>query len=905
MFNIIQHNVLHWHTHKHTLSNTYLQESPDIILINSHGQNNDTNIKIFGYTVHQINTTNSLHNGVAIAVKNNLKNHIDNSFESDMLAVTIETQQGPINIATTYSPPRQQYLHLPDFYKLIHKQHPTYIIGDLNAANRQLGYNYDNNKGKQISTLVNRGHLTHLGPHFPTYINNRSATTPDIILANRKTFHNIHITPGTLIHSSDHNYIKINISTNPIQIPILERKSMKKADWQTYKEKLLQNPTINLRNATYTQIEEATVKWTEQIKKISDQTIPTSKYKTIPHIKTNNEIRNLQILYTAIINQINRHGTNNDIYTYLLNIRTSLQEKLREKYIEDWTNIIKKLSLEKNPKKFWQSIKKLSGDNSRPKAQHLKDHENNNVYKPENKEQIFRNYWENKIFKITEEENANFDERHEILVTNHNENHTDILEHSLTFDHNRDVEIVTIEDIKSAINTTKQRSPGKSGITKLHLANIPPNMIENFAQIINSSLNLGYFPKVFKHAIMIFIPKPNKTPTLHTNYRPISLLEVPAKIYEKIINNRLRNTLEVNNQHNMRQHGFRQKRGTDTALAILYENISKHKANKQNVEIIFRDVQKAFDKVWHEGLKYKIINIRIPQYLKRIICNYLDNRTTQIRINTYTGPSFNITCGVPQGGCLSPTLFNIFTHDIPPPAAFSDYIQYADDITQIHAHPSKSTEMRDRSINRAINKVIEFENKWKIKSNQDKFKILNIGNTTKRKIKINKYEIKHATSEKVLGLTLKSTGIVQHITNRINMAKVQLSKLKRFSNFPSNLKRTLYLTLVRSKLIYPPIPLHTASKTQLTRLQRVQNQATRFISGKTLIDRHTSEHLHTETNLTPINIVLTQSAAKTWTHILETFPREITRNLFTNNTHTPAFPSSMEKAIEDIEPIYN
>ena len=133
---IIQHNVLNWHTKKHALTNTYLHESPDILLLNAHGQTDTKNIKIFGYTTHQINTKNTLHNGAAIAIKHNITYKIQEDFESDMLAIELETTQGPITIATAYSPIREQYLHLPDYYKLIHKQHPTYFFGDINAKHR-------------------------------------------------------------------------------------------------------------------------------------------------------------------------------------------------------------------------------------------------------------------------------------------------------------------------------------------------------------------------------------------------------------------------------------------------------------------------------------------------------------------------------------------------------------------------------------------------------------------------------------------------------------------------------------------------------------------------------------------------------------------------------------------------
>ena len=100
----------------------------------------------------------------------------------------------------------------------------------------------------------------------------------------------------------------------------------------------------------------------------------------------------------------------------------------------------------------------------------------------------------------------------------------------------------------------KQTSPGRSKITKKHFANLPINLITNFQYIINHSLSLGYFPKIFKHAVMIFLPKANKSPYDHINYRPISLLEVPAKICEKILNRRLLRLIGDKQLHNKRQH---------------------------------------------------------------------------------------------------------------------------------------------------------------------------------------------------------------------------------------------------------------------------------------------------------------------------------------------------------------
>ena len=148
---------------------------------------------------------------------------------------------------------------------------------------------------------------------------------------------------------------------------------------------------------------------------------------------------------------------------------------------------------------------------------------------------------------------------------------------------------------------------------------------------------------------MIFLPKANKSPYEHVNYRPISLLEVPAKIYEKVLNRRLLRHVEDKQLHNKRQHGFRPNRGTDTALAILHETIATHRGNGLTVDLVFRDISRAFDKVWHDGLRYKIRTSQLPDTMTRTLCNYLSDRTATIRIGNYLGQTFGLNSGVPRG----------------------------------------------------------------------------------------------------------------------------------------------------------------------------------------------------------------------------------------------------------------
>ena len=263
---------------------------------------------------------------------------------------------------------------------------------------------------------------------------------------------------------------------------------------------------------------------------------------------------------------------------------------------------------------------------------------------------------------------------------------------------------------------------------------------------------------------MIFIPKVGKSPKDHINYSPISLLNIPGKIFEKIINNRLIQHLEINNLQNPRQHGFRKNRGTNTATAILYETIATAIGNKNKVNLVLRDISKAFDKVWHEGLKYKLIQANLPNYLIRIISNYLDNRTATIKIGQYVGPRFPLLSGVPQCGCLSPTLFALYTADVPPPSGMNEMIIYADDITQI-VQKKGSENYLTRETEREISKINQYENKWKIKTNLDKFQIIPILRKGLKKVKVDNNTYEFATTGKVLGTVISKNGFTSHVTS--------------------------------------------------------------------------------------------------------------------------------------------
>ena len=419
--------------------------------------------------------------------------------------------------------------------------------------------------------------------------------------------------------------------------------------------------------------------------------------------------------------------------------------------------------------------------------------------------------------------------------------------------------------IKMIIKKFKDKSPGQSQITKSILENVPNEMLNIFKDLLNLSLSMGYYPQYFKIALMHFIPKQNKDNTQAMNYRPISLLEVTGKIFERILCDRLNKFLESNNLMNENQYGFRAGRGTQLAIASLYEKIAISQKKRYQCNVICRDVKKAFDKVWLEGLQYKIMQINLPDILEKILCQFITNREAKIKINKLIGPSMKLESGVPQGSILSPTLYIFYTADAPLPSPGCYSINFADDNTQVVTYPGKSKRMLAKKTEREIKKLNEYERQWKIQTNKNKFQIAAISSTKPYDIVVDNRLIPFKRSITVLGLNLTPRGISKQISNRTAMARAQLRRLKRFRKMTTKTQIHLYKAFIRPLLEYPTIPLCTASKTGMQRMQRVQSIALRRAAKiRPRQENSTNMDIHRRYQMEPINIRLFNQTAKIW-----------------------------------------
>jgi len=457
--------------------------------------------------------------------------------------VEINTPHGPIIIATIYLPPRRPYIPDQDIFQLLRHRKPTYILGDWNAQHPTFGYNQTNAVGRGLVSRILEGTLIHIGPHFPTFINNRSATTPDIALTNRHAHLNIHLTQGE-ITTSDHLPIIATLSTNPIMVPTYPRESYKHADWNSFKEALSHTHTPDLQGCPTSDIDTSLESWYDDINMARLMHIPKVTHRTIPQHKQNDTLRSLITQYTNIHNLAQTRGWDQELRTRYRQIQTQLHNANKELQAETWTRLVNELCQNhKDPKQFWLAYKKLMGTNKQH-CTYIYNEQNEKIDTTQDMETIHRRFWQ-RNFQITDDENELIDTDTENEVQKALEQSQHLLQpnNSINFNTLDSTNIfntpVTPREVAEIIQHTRNKTPGPSKINKTILQHLPPNMIHRLCHIFNASLATGLFPSLFKKATLSLIPKPNKSVHHVTNYRPISLLEVPGKILERIITNRL------------------------------------------------------------------------------------------------------------------------------------------------------------------------------------------------------------------------------------------------------------------------------------------------------------------------------------------------------------------------------
>ena len=248
-------------------------------------------------------------------------------------------------------------------------------------------------------------------------------------------------------------------------------------------------------------------------------------------------------------------------------------------------------------------------------------------------------------------------------------------------------------------------------------------------------------------------------------------------------------------------------------------------------DVIYLDFRKAFDSVPHERLLLKMQTYGITGNVLRWVEAFLKDRVQKVRVGESFSRETKVLSGIPQGSILGPILFTIFINDLPDEIECSCKI-FADDTKIYNTTDNKNKLQRD------LDKLIEWSDKWNLYFNASKCKVVHYGNKNPNysydiKNKNDSVTLLTSDDEKDLGVTFDGElKFDKHIGNAIAKANRMIGIIKRSFTFRDKDTITrLYKTLVRPHLEYGNVIWHPLLKRQSISIEKVQRRATKLVKG--------------------------------------------------------------------------
>ncbi|CAG9137105.1 unnamed protein product [Plutella xylostella] len=382
-------------------------------------------------------------------------------------------------------------------------------------------------------------------------------------------------------------------------------------------------------------------------------------------------------------------------------------------------------------------------------------------------------------------------------------------------------------------NLQLKKAPGFDLITAEVLRQLPKKVITLITIIFNSILRTGYFPNIWKVSQITMVLKAGKPPHLTSSYRPISLLPVLSKVFEKVLSVRLKACMAEKKLIPEHQFGFRSNHSTVEQVHRVCEKVRNALEKKLFCCGVFLDVQQAFDKVWHNGLLYKIKKT-LPHNMFLLLKSYIENRSYYVKINDSVSDMYDIQAGVPQGSVLGPTLYIIYTSDVP----VSETVMtatFADDTAVLAS--SDSPEQASATLQTHLNKIHDWMKCWKIKASAAKSNHITF--TLRRKdcpeVKFGNERLPHKDTVKYLGFHLdRRQTWKKHIQKKRDELNYRFRSLQWLlgpqSRLSLNNKMLIYKSILKPVWTYGIQLWGTAKNSNIEILQRFQNNALRTIA---------------------------------------------------------------------------
>lgn len=812
--------LAHWNangltTHKLELEKFLILNRIDVMLISETHLTDKNNFKIFGYRIYKNDhPNNKAHGGTAILIRNRIKHHPIHSNQSEEIqytAINLMELGGPINIAAVYCPPKYN-IKTEQFNKFIKLMGNRFLVaGDFNAKSPLWGARTKSPRGKQLEKTIYENNLNCITGKRPTHWPADRRKRPDIIDFGLSKGLNPYLfnTTTTDDLSSDHSPTIIELNSTPILAEKPHKLTNGKTNWLKFQHLFKKNYCPHAKLKSEEDIDNALDYLNDTIKDCAQHATPepqaTERVSDL-HSPTILELLKAKRIAKRHWLATKSPQSKTELNRAIKNLRTQLESERNQK-IDEYT-----AGLNHYPDSGY-SIWKATKGIKKPIQQNtpILGRDNKWINEDQAKAEAFAKHLET-VFKPN--------------TTN--------IESQTKIQRRKPITFTLASVIHKIQDLNPRKAPGYDNITGQMIKALPMNGKIGILFIFNAILRLDYFPEKWKLAKIFFIPKPGKDVFKVESYRPISLLPILSKLFEKLLLDKLQNNLDRNNIIPTHQFGFRSQHSTIEQVHKIFTKIKEAMEDNEYCIGLFLDVAQAFDKVNHDGLLIKIKK-SLPAKFFNIIHSYLTNRKFRVTVNNCSSKTYDINAGVPQGSVLGPVLYLLYTADLPTDKEITT-TTFADDTALIFTHKNPNTAAR--VIQEHMYKIIDWTNKWGIKLNEEKTEQITftLKKRSCRPIEINNKRVKLVNEVKYLGIHLdRRLTWKAHINKKRDQINLTFRKMYWLLNKKTKLSLDTKLAVYRS--ILKPIWTYgiqlwgAAKKSRIEIIQRAQSKIIRAMTG--------------------------------------------------------------------------